>query len=455
MTGMEQQAAHAVAALTTQSIFGFSPMVVGTAVLLGVYGFIIWDRINQTIVALMGATVMLLLGLINHELAMQGVDLNTLFLLIGMMVIVGMMQKTGVFQFVAIVCAKLARGEPAKILALLTLITAVFSAFLDNVTTIMLIVPITLLLAEQLKLSPYPFVFAQIFASNIGGTATLIGDPPNILLGSAVGLSFNDFLMNTGPAVLVILAVFMLVMHLLWGRKMVTSDHAKAHLVKYNPWEALQDKVLLYKSLFVLALVIVGFMAGHSGGLGAGSVALMGAALLLLLDCYPHHSKEQSHRVHEAFGKVEWDTIFFFIGLFIIVAAVEQTGLLNMLAGQLMALTGGDMERTAYYILWGSALPSAFINNIPFVATMIPLIQSMADAFGGPEAIKPLWWALSLGACLGGNGTLVGASANVMAAAYASRAGHSISFMKFMALALPLMLLTIAISHVYMWLAYF
>jgi Na+/H+ antiporter NhaD/arsenite permease-like protein len=213
--------------------------------------------------------------------------------------------------------------------------------------------------------------------------------------------------------------------------------------------------VLLYKSLFVLALVIAGFMAGHGGGLGAGSVALMGAALLLLLDCYPHNSKEQNHRVHEAFGKVEWDTIFFFIGLFIIVAAVEQTGLLSLLAGQLMALTGGDMERTAYYILWGSAIPSAFINNIPFVATMIPLIQSMADAFGGPEAIKPLWWALSLGACLGGNGTLVGASANVMAAAYASRAGHTISFVKFMALAMPIMLVTIAISHVYVWLRYF
>ena len=437
------------------AIFGLSALVIAVSVLLLVYVFIIWDRINQTITALLGASAMLLFGVINHHAAMEGIDLNTIFLLVGMMVIVGMMQRTGLFQFVAILAAKSVKGNPRLILMLLSLITAVFSAFLDNVTTIMLIVPVTLLLTEQLKLPVYPFIFSQIFASNVGGTATLIGDPPNILLGSAVGLSFVDFMVNTGPVAVVCMLVLFVICDLIWGRKMVSSDRARAHLQNYNPYEALKDKVLLAKSLFVLALVLAGFILGHGTGLEPGSVALMGAAFLMLLDCYAHDSQKQTKKVHEAFGKVEWDAIFFFIGLFIIVTGVESTGLLSSLAHSLVGLTGGDLERTGYVILWGSALPSAFINNIPFVATMIPLIQSMAVDMGGDDAIMPLWWALSLGACLGGNGTLVGASANVMAAAYASRAGHAISFVKFMLMALPLMAVTMAVAHVYMWLVYF
>lgn len=431
-------------------IFGWDPMITATVVLCIAYAFIISEKLNRAVVALIGAGLMIFLGVMNQHTAVQGIDFNTIFLLIGMMAIVGITKKSGVFQYVAISTAKMVRGNPRSLLAGLAIITAVFSALLDNVTTVMLIVPITLLLTDQLKLNPYPFLFSQIFASNVGGMATLIGDPPNILIGSAVGFSFMDFVYNTAPAALVIMVAILIFFDLIWGRKFDVNMRLRARIMGYEPREALTDVSLLIKSLVVMALVIFGFVYGHGHGIEPGTVALTGAALLMLLEVYKFNAEEQSHKVHKALGEVEWETIFFFMGLFMLVYGVEQAGLLSMLGEMLLSYTDGDIAFTAILILWSSAIFSAIVDNIPFVATMIPLIQSMEAELGGHDAILPIWWALSLGACLGGNGSLVGASANVMVASFAERAGHRISFLKFMKLGFPLMIATIAMAHVYM-----
>jgi len=424
-------------------------IIVSTTILILAYAFIISERINRAVVALIGAGLMIFLGVMNQHIAVQGVDFNTIFLLIGMMAIVGITKKSGVFQYVAIYTAKMVKGNPRSLLFGLAIITAVFSALLDNVTTVMLIVPITLLLTDQLKLNPYPFLFSQIFASNVGGMATLIGDPPNILIGSAVGFSFMDFVYNTAPAAIIIMAFILIFFDLIWGRKFNVNMRLRARIMSYEPKEALTDVGLLVKSLFVMALVIFGFVYGHGHGIEPGTVALTGAAFLMLLEIYKHNAEEQTHKVHQALGEVEWETIFFFIGLFMLVYGVEQAGLLSMLGQMLLDYTQGDIAFTSILVLWSSAVFSAIVDNIPFVATMIPLIQSMETELGGHDAILPIWWALSLGACLGGNGSLVGASANVMVASFAERAGHRISFLKFMKLGFPLMLATIAIAHVY------
>ncbi|QQG36146.1 MAG: ArsB/NhaD family transporter [Micavibrio aeruginosavorus] len=431
------------------------PLILSCLIMGLVYAFIITEKMNQAVIALVGACLTIYLGIQTQHAAIEAIDFNTIFLLIGMMMIVTIMKRSGVFQFVAIMAARIVRANPRGLLVVLSLITAVFSAFLDNVTTVMLIVPITLLLTEQLKQKPYPFLIAQIFFSNIGGTSTLIGDPPNILIGSAVGLSFMDFLINMGPVIIVIVIALLAVFDFIWGRHMTTSLRARAHLLRYDPYEALEDKPLLYKSLFVLALVISGFILGHSlFGFETGIIALSGACLLLILDSFGLKREERNQRVQKTFEHVEWETIFFFMGLFMVVSALEHTGALQMVADNIIHITKGDFQMTALVILWTSTVFSAFVNNIPFVATLIPVIEGMAPGFGGAEAIEPLWWSLVLGACLGGNGSLVGASANVIVAAYAQRAGQPISFIGFLAHGFPLMMLTILISTIYVWLVY-
>lgn len=455
---MEPHSTHDVghAALDAAStvIFGWDPMVTGTVILCVAYAFIITERIHRTVISLLGAGVMVMLGVMNQHAAVSGIDFNTIFLLVGMMTIVGITKRSGIFQYVAILTAKLVKGNPASLLAGLAVITAIFSALLDNVTTVMLIVPVTLLLTDQLKLPAYPFLFSQIFASNVGGMATLIGDPPNILIGSAVGFSFMDFIYNTGVVALAIFLCLLVLFHLIWGRNFEVDMRLRARLMQYVPAEALTDKVLLLKALIVMALVIIGFVYGHGHGLEPGTVALTGAALLMMLDTVGLKAEAQSHRVHAALSTVEWDTIFFFIGLFMLVHGVERAGLLSLLGQELLSITDGDIGVTAVLILWASAIFSAIVDNIPFVATMIPLIDSVKDQMGGAQAIEPLWWSLSLGACLGGNGSLVGASANVMVASFAERANQRISFLQFLKLGFPLMLLTIAMAHVFMLLVY-
>jgi Na+/H+ antiporter NhaD/arsenite permease-like protein len=425
-------------------------MLVAVGVLVATYAAVMSEKVNRSIVALLGALMMILLGILSQEQAIEGVDFNTIGLLVGMMIIVAITRKCGVFEYLAIWSAKLVKARPAGILAMLAVVTAVLSAFLDNVTTVLLVVPVTLVITEQLKVNPYPFLFSQILASNIGGTATLIGDPPNILIGTQVGLSFNDFVVNLTPVILIVLIVHVISIHLIWGRGMKAAPDAMARVMAFDEKKAITDHRLLKQSFAVLATVIAAFVSSRYIGLEAGAIGMAGAALLMLLDNIGKPAEHQTENVTKVFGEVEWITIFFFIGLFMVIAGVEHTGALRLLAHKLVEVTGGDLRITGLGVMWASAVLSAIVDNIPFVATMIPLIKAMAPTFGGPEGLMPLWWALSLGACLGGNGTLIGASANLTVAGIAERNGIPFRFLTYTKTAFPLMLIHVAISHVYL-----
>ena len=436
---------------SSQVIFGLSAAGLATLIFITVYALVISEKINRAILALLGAGLLILTGILTQEAALRGVDFNTIGLLLGMMVIVNITSKSGVFQYVAIWSAKKVDARPMGVLTMLSLVTAVFSAFLDNVTTVLLIVPVTLLITEELKVAPFPFLVSEILSSNIGGTATLIGDPPNIMIGSAVGLTFNQFVTNLAPVILVVEAATVTIFAMVWRSRLVTTEQARQRVMQFNEREAIKDTRLLKQSLSVIALVILGFVSAHSLHIQPATIAIFGAAVLLLLDNFRLDADHQSKNVHSAFAEAEWVTLIFFVGLFILVHGLEASGVIQWMAQQMLNATGGDFKVTAIAILWSSAILSAFIDNIPFVATMIPMIKSMAPAFGGEQALMPLWWALSLGACLGGNGTLIGASANLVVAGLSERAGHPIRFVPYMKSCFLLMLMSIAISHVYLY----
>ncbi len=443
--------AHAV----SNVFFGLNPMWVSTCILAATYALIMSEQVNRAIVALIGASLMIVVGVLDQEEAIKGVDWNTIGLLTGMMILVSISRRSGMFQYLAIWSAQAAKAHPAGILFILQITTAVLSAFLDNVTTVLLVVPVTMAICGTLKVPAYPYLFAEIFASNIGGTATLIGDPPNILIGSQVDLAFNDFVIHLAPIIVVIMVVQTIMIHIVWGKDLRSTPEAQAAVMAMNAKAAIADWTLLKQALVVLTLVMVGFVLARPLHLEPATIAMFGAAVLMLLDNWAHHSEKAAHNIHSTFGDVEWITIFFFVGLFIVVHGVEVGGLLTLLAGKLVAATGGNMAHTGYAILWASAILSAIVDNIPFVATMIPLIKSMAPSFGGPDHILPLWWCLSLGACLGGNGTLIGASANLTVAGIAERNGVPFRFITYTLYAFPMMLVSVAISHVYVWWRYF
>ncbi len=435
--------------------FGLNPMWVSTCILAITYATIMSEKVNRAIIALVGASVMIVVGVLDQEEAIKGIDWNTIGLLTGMMILVSISRRSGMFQYLAIWSAKAAKAHPAGILFILQITTATLSAFLDNVTTVLLVVPVTLAICKTLKVPAYPYLFAEIFASNIGGTATLIGDPPNILIGSQAGLSFNEFVYHLTPVIIIVMVVQAIIIHLLWGKDLKASHDAEERVMAMNPAESILDWLLLKQSLAVLTIVMVAFVLARPLHLEPATIAMFGAAVLMLLDNWAHHSEKAAHNVHSTFGDVEWITIFFFIGLFVVVHGVDVGGLLALLGNKLVAATGGNMAHAGYAILWASAVLSAFVDNIPFVATMIPLIKNMAPSFGGEAHIQPLWWCLSLGACLGGNGTLIGASANLTVAGIGERNEVPFKFITYTLYAFPMMVVSVAICHVYVWWRYF
>jgi len=405
------------------------------------------ELVNRTVAALLGAAVIVAFGVVEQsEAASEFIDWNTIGLLAGMMIIVAILNKTGIFEYLAIKSGQWGKGRPGRILILLSLVTAVLSAFLDNVTTVILMVPVTFLIADALGVSALPFLLAQVMASNVGGAATLIGDPPNILIGSAASLSFTDFVVNLAPVVLLALPFVLGFFYLVFRRELQASEDAERTIGKLNARSSIRDWVLLRKSSIILSVVILGFFLHGALHLEAATIALFGAAALML------YARSD---VHEALREVEWPTLLFFVGLFVLVGGLEVTGFIGRIA-ELLIDIGGSPALTAMLVMWGSAIASGIVDNIPFTATMIPVVQEFAQAEGLSEAeVRPLWWALAIGADFGGNFTLIGASANVVVAGMSERAGRKISFFKFMAYGIPVTLISLAVATPYVLLRYY
>ncbi len=431
-----------------------------TTIFLLSYAVIVSEKIHKTVVAVVGASLMLALKILEQQQAFYveelGVDWNVVFLLIGMMTIINILKTTGFFEYIAIKSAKLGKGEPVRIMMILFVVTALLSAMLDNVTTVLLIVPVTFLICDALEVNPVPFLIMQVMASNIGGTATLIGDPPNIMIASKAKLDFMDFIYNLTPVVIVITIVLLVLIKIFFGKRIRTREELKQRIMNMNEREAIKDPLLLKKSLFVLAVVLAGFVFHGMLHYEPATIALFGAGILLLLS--------KTHDPHRYLSEVEWPTIFFFIGLFIIIGGVVKVGLIKWMSMKMLALTEGNLFATSMILMWFSAVASAIVDNIPYVATMNPLVIDMAEqiwpdlkgvALLQHADLMPLWWSLALGACLGGNGSPIGASANVIVLGMAERSGKRITFLQFLAYGIPITILTILISMVYVWLRYY
>jgi Na+/H+ antiporter NhaD/arsenite permease-like protein len=410
-------------------------------IFLVTYALIVTERVDRTVSALLGGVAMILLGVLPQEQAFHAVDWNVIFLLAGMMVLANILRETGLFQWIAVQAVRLGRGNPFRILVILSLVTAVASALLDNVTIVILVAPVTLFMAASLRVSPVPFLIAGILASNIGGTATLIGDPPNILIGSAAGIDFLTFAANLAPISLLILGAFVGLSWFLFRHDLQTG---RSHLLDVEALETdalITDRSVLRKALIVMGGVMVGFLLHGTLHLEPATIALAGATLLLLWTrSDPHH----------VLREVEWTTLFFFLGLFITVEAVVQVGIIEEVASAALRLTSGDVALTSTLLLWLSAMASGIVDNIPYTATMIPVVESLGEVM----AVEPLWWSLALGACLGGNATLVGASANVVVASLAERSGHPISFRQFLKYGLVTTGMSLLLATGYLWLRY-
>ena len=416
---------------------------IAVVLFLTAYTVIVSEKIHRTKIALIGAILVILFNIMSQEEAIKMIDFNTIGLLIGMMIIVAITSKTGLFQYMAVKSAKMVEGDPLKILVVFFSLTAICSALLDNVTTVLLFTSVTFAISDLLQISPIPYLIAEILASNIGGTATLIGDPPNIMIGSATGLGFNDFIVNLFVPILIISIVTCLALFLLYRKQMEISPQQKQSIMTLEESSFLIDIPLMKKCVAILCLTIIGFIVHQALHLNSATVAMAGAAILLLVGGLDPE---------EVFKEIEWNTIFFFIGLFILVGGLEITGIISMVAHWAMNVTQGNTILMHVLILWLSAIGSAFVDNIPFVATMIPLIKSMGEI--GNMDVTSLWWTLSLGACLGGNGTLIGASANVVVSSLAAAHGRPISFVSYMKIAFPLMIVSIIIANIYIYLAY-
>lgn len=424
-------------------------------VLIGAYLLIIFERVERTVAALLGAVVLIVAGVLNQQEAIGFMDFNTLGLLAGMMLIVSVARKSGVFSYLAIRAAQVVRASPAGVLATLALVTALLSAFVPNVTVVLLVVPVTFVVCDELGADAYPFLFSEILASNIGGTSTLIGDPPNILIGSATGLGFAAFAWHLAPICFAILILQIAAVHFLWGRYLKADPECRARVMAIRAVRAIEDRYLLICSLVVLGAVLAALIAADILRLEPATVALSGAGVLLLLQSLPQAGAARSEALSRVFSEVEWTMLIFLVGLFVMIGALEKSGVLAIVGRYLLAASGHNPGVAAAILLWLSALLSAIVDNVPYVAAMIPVVKGITPALGGAQAVAPLWWALALGAGLGGNGTLIGASANIAAAALAERGGLRFRFVDFALRAFPLMLGSVAVAQAYMFWRYF
>lgn len=414
-------------------------LILACCIFIITYGLIISEKVDRVVVSILGATLMIAFGVLSQDEAIGYMDFNTIGLLIGMMLMINVIKESGVFEALAIFFAKVAKGDPWKILLLLSLFTAISSAFLNNVTIILLIVPITLFLTEALDVNPTPFLFAEVFFSNVGGTSTVIGDPPNTMISNAAGITFNQFFVNIAPVIIIITFVFLILFKVLYGKSFVTTEEKKAKIMALDPMKSITDFKLMIKGIVVLFITILGFVFYDALGLQLATIALMGSTFLMVI------SKPD---VHKAILEIEWSTILFFLALFVLVGALESVGAIDIMAEAMIELTKGDIFITTMAIIWSAAILSSFLDNIPLVATMIPLIISIETQTGNVE--MAYWWALALGACLGGNGSLVGATPNVVVAGIMEKRGVKISFMDFFKIGFPFMIVSIVISTIYL-----
>ena len=418
-----------------------NPMWLAGGIFLLTYALIVTERVHRTVSALLGGVAMILLGVLPQEQAFHAIDWNVIFLLAGMMAIANILRETGLFQWIAVQAVKLGRGDPFRILVILSLITAITSALVDNVTIVVLVAPVTLLVAASLRVSPLPFLIAEILASNIGGMATLIGDPPNILIGSAADIDFLTFAANLAPISLLILIAFIGLAWLLFKDDLRPEQDSMLDIEALETSELITNAPLLRKGLVVMVGVTLGFLAHGALHLEPATIALTGVTVLLLWGrSDPHHVLQE----------IEWTTLAFFVGLFITVEAVVQVGIIEVVAHSVLRLTGGNLTLTSILLLWLSAIASGIVDNIPYTATMIPVVKSLGQAM----PVGPLWWSLALGACLGGNSTLVGASANLVVASIAERSGHPISFRHFLSYGLLTTVMSLLLATGYIWLRY-
>ncbi len=422
-------------------------MIIALLVFILTYLCIITEWINKMLAALIGGFVIIVLGVVDQTLAFSAIDWNVIFFLIGMMLTISVMRQTGMFMYIAIKTAKIAKGSPLKIMAMMFVATAVISAILGSVTTIMILVPIVLLIAEELKITPAPFIITMVIASNMGGASTMIGDPPNILIASATKYTFIDFFLNLTPAIVIVMIGSLGLIWLLYRGKMYVSNERRAKIMEYNDKNLITNPKLLWITLGVVVLMLLAFIFQKPLHLENATIAMAAGLILVFIG-----SRKKVEEI--ILNDIDWITIFFFIGLFMIVEGLVHTGFIDLLAQGVMSITNGEPKTTSMVILWLSGILSAWIDNIPFVAAMIPMIKSIGLQMQNVAQVQPLWWALSLGTCLGGNGTLVGASANIVAVGIANRNGYKISFMDYTKIGLIFALESMLLSSAYIWFRY-
>lgn len=419
-------------------------VIIALVVFILTFVFITTEKLPNALAAMFGGFLLVAFHILSQEEAIAFIDWDTIGLLCGMMITVGVMRKSGLFEFIAIKGIKITGGNPWRILVVLSVVTAVLSAFLDNVTTVLIIVPLTFAVADTININPLPILISEVLFSNIGGTATLIGDPPNIMIGGATHLGFTDFIWVNVPVVIVVSLVTFWLLRIIYRKKLISVEVNKEKINAFDEKRALKDKAFYIKNLVVFGLIIIGFTTHHQHEISLASIALGGGFLLMIVT---------NQDPEEILKEVEWPTLFFFIGLFVIVGGLEKTGIITYLADQMMVVTKGQMSLATQLVLWMSALSTTFINSIPYTATMISVIENMGNSIGGD--VDSLWWALSLGACFGGNGTIIGAAANIIVAGFTQKTDYPLRFVEYLKVGLPMMLVSVFIASGYLYLRFF